>query len=58
MLVIFVVCFIVALITPFVDRVLKKNITSKWLLLVVQLVVYFIIFAALYSIAALLGFSI
>ena len=57
-LVIIIVCVIFGFISKPVDRIIKKNVSSKWLTVILQLVVYFIIFIILYGIAALFGFDI
>lgn len=58
-LVIIIVCAIFAFIfQPFVDRTIKKKVHSKWPAITLQIVIYWIVFMALYGIAALLGFKI
>jgi len=58
-LVIIIVCAIFAFVfQPFVDRIIKKKIHSKWLAITLRIVIYWVIFMALYGIAALLGFNI
>lgn len=56
--VILVVCLIFGFVSQPVDRVIKKKVSSKWLAIIVRLVAYWVIFVALYGIAALLEFSI
>lgn len=56
--VIFIVCAIFAFIfKPFVDRIIRKKVSTKWQAIALTLFIYWIIFLALYGIAALLGFS-
>lgn len=57
-IVILVVCTIFAFISLPVDKIIKKKVHSKWLAVILQLFIYWIIFMALYGIAALLGFNI
>lgn len=58
-LVIIIVCAIFAFIfQPFVDRTIKKKVHSKWPAIIMQVVIYWIVFMVLYGIAALLGFKI
>lgn len=57
--VIIIVCAIFAFICqPLVDKTIKKHVSSKWVATLLQLVIYWIIFMALYGIAALLGFNV
>lgn len=58
LVVILIVCVIFGFISQPVDRTIKRKVSSKWLAIILRFVVYWIIFMALYSIAALLGFSI
>ncbi len=59
MLVIIIVCFIFAFVfQPWVDKIIKKKFSSKWTIMTLQLVIYWVIFMILYGIAALLGFDI
>ena len=55
-LVIIIVCIIFGFISYPVDRFIKKRVSSKWQAVILQIVTYWIIFTALYGIAALLGF--
>lgn len=55
-LVIVIVCIVFVFVSQPVDRMIKKNVSSKWLAVMLQFVAYFIIFMVLYGIAALLGF--
>lgn len=57
-LIIVIVCLIAGFVSEPLDRVIRKKVSSKWLSIVLQLVVNFIILMALYGIAALLGFDI
>ncbi len=57
-LVIIVVCIIFGFACQPVDRIIKKKVSSKWLAITLQLVIYWIILMALYGLAALLGFNI
>ncbi len=57
-IVILVVCVIFGLIIQPVDKIINKRVSSKWLAVILQLIIYWIIFMALYGIAALLGFNI
>jgi hypothetical protein len=57
-LVILIVCIIFGFIIQPVDRIIKKNVSSKWLAIILQLVASFIILMALYGIAILFGFNI
>ena len=58
-LIILIVCAVFAFIfQPFVDRIIRKKIQSKWLAIILKLVIYWIIFIALYGIATLMGFNI
>jgi hypothetical protein len=57
-LVIIIVCIIFGFIIQPVDRIIKKNVSSKWLAIILQLVASFIILMALYGIAILFGFNI
>jgi len=58
-MVIFIVCAILAFVfQPFVDRIIRKKVPSKWLATTLELIICWIIFISLYGIAALLGFKI
>ncbi len=57
-IVIIIVCIIFGFVSQPVDRLIKKNVSSKWLSVVLRLIVYWIILMGLYGIAALLGFNI
>lgn len=58
-LIILIVCAVFAFIfQPLVDIIIKKRIQSKWLAIILKLVIYWIIFIALYGIATLMGFNI
>ncbi len=57
MWVIIVVCVTCGFVCQPVDRLINKKVSSKWLSVLAEFVVYFIIFMALYGIADLLGFS-
>ncbi len=57
-IVILIICVIFGFIAQPVGRVIKKNVTSKWLAVILEFVVYWIILMALYGIAALFGFNI
>lgn len=57
-LVIIIVCIIFGFISQPVSKIIKKNISSKWLATCIQFVAYCIILFALYGIAALIGFNI
>lgn len=56
-IVIIIVCAIFGFVSQPVDRFIKKRVSSKWQAIILQIVVYWIIFMALYGIAALLGFE-
>ncbi len=55
---IIIVCVVFVFVSQPVDRMIKKNVKSKWRATALQLFTYWIIFMALYGIAALLGFKI
>lgn len=56
---IIVVCAIFAFVCqPFVDRIIRKKVPSRWPATILRLVIYWIIFMALYAIAACMGFDI
>ncbi len=61
-IVILIVCaisgFIFGFISEPVGRVIKKKVSSKWLTIILELVVYWLILMALYGVAVLLGFNI
>lgn len=57
-IVILVVCIIFGFISQPVGKTIKKRVSSKWLAIILELVVYWVILMALYGIAALLGFNI
>lgn len=55
-IVIIAVCVVFGLVSQPVDRMIKKNVSAKWLSVILRFVAYLVIFMALYGIAALLGF--
>ena len=57
-IVILIVCVVFGFIAQPVAKVIKKKVSSKWLAVILELVVYWIILMALYGIAALFGFNI
>ncbi len=57
MWVIIVVCVICGFVCRPVDRLINKKVSSKWLSVLAEFVVYFIILMGLYGIADLLGFN-
>lgn len=57
-IVILVVCVIFGFISQPVGKTIKKKVSSKWLAIILELVVYWVILMALYGIASLLGFNI
>lgn len=57
-IVILIVCVIFGFISQPVGRVIKKKVSSKWLAVFLEIVVYWLILMALYGVAALLGFNI
>ncbi len=56
-LIILVVCLVFGVVSQPVDRIIKRKVTSRWLVIILRFVAYWIILVALYEIAALLGFS-
>jgi predicted Na+-dependent transporter len=57
-LVIIIVCIVFGFVCQPVDRMIKKNVSSKWLAIILQFVANLVILMALYGIAALFGFNI
>lgn len=57
-IVIIIVCVIFGFISQPVDRIVKNRVPSKWLAIILQFVINWIILMILYGIAALIGFSI
>ncbi len=57
-LVIFIVCIIFGFISQPVGKIIKKKVTSKWLAIILQFIIYWVILMALYGIADLMGFNI
>lgn len=57
-IVILIVCVIFGFISQPVGRVIKKKVSSKWLAIILEIVVYWLILMALYGVAALLDFNI
>ena len=57
-IVIIIVCVIFGFISQPVDRIVKNRVPSKWLAIILQFVINWIILMVLYGIAALIGFSI
>lgn len=55
-LTILVVCLIFVIISEPVGKFIKKNVSSKWLAIALQFIIYWGILMALYGIADLLGF--
>ena len=57
-IVIIIVCVIFGFISQPVDRIVKNRVPSKWLAIILQFIINWIILMVLYGIAALIGFSI
>ena len=57
-IVILIVCVIFGFVCQPVDRIVKKKVSSKWLAIILQIVINWIIFMVLSGIAAILGFNI
>ena len=57
-IVIIIVCVIFGFISQPVGRIVKNRVPSKWLAIILQFVINWIILMILYGIAALIGFSI
>ena len=55
---IIIICVIFGILSQPVDRIIKKIVSSKWLAILLQIVIYWIIFMVLYGIAAMFGFNI
>ena len=51
-------CIIIGFICQPVDRLVKKRVSSKWLSVILRILVYWIILMVLNIIVALLGFNI
>ena len=57
-IVIIIVCVIFGFICQPVGRIVKNRVHSKWLAIILQFVINWIILMILYGIAALIGFNI
>ena len=55
--IIIIVCIIFGIISQPIDRIIKNRVSSKGLSISLELVIYFIIFMAIYGIALLFGFN-
>ena len=57
-IVIIIVCIISGFISQPVNRIVKNRVPYKWLSIILEFVIYWIIFMVIYGIAALIGFNI
>ncbi len=55
LLTIIIVCVVFGFICQPIQRLIEKKVTTKWLRVLVEIVVYWVIFMALYAIAELFG---